>query len=432
MGPPFGTDGLPARALQLWSDIMKTTIALFAALSTACVVESAPLDEARPPVAVDAAAELSYVSGDGQADVGVTRDGARLDQAVAVDSGAYRPEQEASTDRASDGGAADVLLSIDSSTTCSGNFEACVIIDAQSDAAVVADVAIADHAVAADSGARPSEDASHGGGTEGGGSDASRTIESSTTCTGNYTTCTTPDGEAGVAQCTEGKVVGACGLVGSCRPGDVGSETTVGITCAIPCVIKVDTWLFDYSECWTPLVLAFAGESVDFTHARGYFDLAGTSARVQTDWVSAQTPWLALDCNGNGRIDDGAELFGSMTSLADGSRARDGFAALAALDDDGDGRITAHDSVFGELLVWRDLNQDRVSSPDELTSAIAAGLVSIDLGYRVVPRCVDGDCEMERAHFEFTNAHGGIQEGDVIDVHLAGREGLARELSSTP
>jgi hypothetical protein len=384
-----------------------------------------------------------------------------LDQAVAVDSDAYRLEQEASTDRAPDGGAADVLVSTESSTACSGNFEACVTIDGQSDAAardaatadhevaedgpsddaVSADVAIADHAVTADSGARPSEDASHGGGTEGGVSDASRTIDSATKCTGNYTTCTTADGQAGVAQCTDGGVSSACGLVadaGGCYPGDITYWCMVTV---IPCALVDGTWTYPpsapsgtsgTSQCDTPLVLAFAGERVEFIQAPGYFDLAGTHARVTTDWVSAQTPWLALDRNGNGRIDDGAELFGSMTSLADGSRARDGFAALAALDDDGDGRITAHDSVFGELLVWRDINQDRVSSPDELTSAMTAGLVSIDLGYRVVPHCVDGDCEMERAHFEFRDAKGGLQEGDVIDVHLAGHEGRPRELSCVP
>jgi hypothetical protein len=226
-----------------------------------------------------------------------------------------------------------------------------------------------------------------------------------------------------------------CGVVadaGGCHPGDKNLCPSLPASYNLYeyCEISNGMWTYDPTLCWTPLVLAFAGERVEFTHVAGYFDLAGTNARVDTDWVAAQTPWLALDRNGNGRIDDGSELFGSMTPLADGSRAHDGFAALSALDDDGDGRITARDSAFGELLVWRDINQDRASSPDELTLAADTGLVSIELGYRVVPRCVDGDCEMERARFKFRDGQGGLQAGDVIDVHLVGRVELPRALGS--
>lgn len=52
---------------------------------------------------------------------------------------------------------------------------------------------------------------------------------------------------------------------------------------------------------------------------------------------------LALDRDGNGRIDSGAELFGDQAG------AKDGFAALAALDDNGDGAIDASDSSFAAL-----------------------------------------------------------------------------------
>ena len=43
------------------------------------------------------------------------------------------------------------------------------------------------------------------------------------------------------------------------------------------------------------------------------------------------------DLNGDGQINSGAELFGSSTKLADGSVASTGWAALAALDTNGDG-----------------------------------------------------------------------------------------------
>jgi hypothetical protein len=171
----------------------------------------------------------------------------------------------------------------------------------------------------------------------------------------------------------------------------------------------------------TPLVLAFHGERVSFTRAAGSFDLFGRSASVETDWVSSETPWLALDRNGNGRIDDGGELFGSMTELPDGTTASNGFVALAPLDDDHDGWITERDEAFARLVVWRDRNQDRISTVDELVSAREAGLVAIALEYRNAPRCIEAACEIERGGFVFRDERNVEQRGDVVDVHLWSR-----------
>jgi hypothetical protein len=44
-----------------------------------------------------------------------------------------------------------------------------------------------------------------------------------------------------------------------------------------------------------------------------------------------------------------------------------------------------------------DTNQDRQSSPDELTAVGDAGIVAIALGYRVVPHCAAGNCELVKA-----------------------------------
>ena len=110
----------------------------------------------------------------------------------------------------------------------------------------------------------------------------------------------------------------------------------------------------------TPLVLAFRGEAVQFnTAVAAGFDLTGTMS-VRTDWPTSTTPWLALDRNGNGRIDDGGELFGSATVLRSGEAASDGFAALRELDSNDDGRIDAGDEQWGRLLVWSDVDSDRV------------------------------------------------------------------------
>jgi hypothetical protein len=238
-------------------------------------------------------------------------------------------------------------------------------------------------------------------------------------CSGQEIACTTADSQPGVAQCVNGLSASACGLAGECTPGAAQSYGTYG--CEQVCSLGISGWQWQDMPCDTPLVLAFDGDAVDFTRASGAFDLAGRDASIATRWVSARTPWLALDIDGNGRIDDGRELFGSMTALPDGRRASNGFVALAALDDDHDDEITSCDAAFDRLVLWRDADQDRRSSAGEMVSARDAGLVAIRLSYGVSPRCSDGDCEVERATFVFRDAAGREREGAVIDVHLATR-----------
>ena len=173
------------------------------------------------------------------------------------------------------------------------------------------------------------------------------------------------------------------------------------------------TWV-----CDTPLVLSFDVARVELGQASGSFDLALAGASFGSDWPTAQTPWLALDRDGSGRIDDGGELFGSGTSLRDGTRAENGFQALAELDDDGDGQITASDYAFASLRLWADENRDRVSQPGELEPLSARGVTHIGLGYERAPRCdARGNCEVERASFDFAEG----RRGAIIDVHLARR-----------
>jgi hypothetical protein len=190
----------------------------------------------------------------------------------------------------------------------------------------------------------------------------------------------------------------------TCEPGD---EGYVWSECAVAS-----------ASSSTPLVLSFDGAPVQMNAAAGGFDLAGMNASIGTDWPAARTPWLALDRNGNGRIDDGSELFGSMTVLASGERAHNGFEALAELDSDGDGSITANDARFAELVLWADGDQNRVSSIRELQPLSAAGVSRIALDYDAERRCdARGNCEVERSDFELANGSAGT----VVDIHLAHR-----------
>ncbi len=172
-------------------------------------------------------------------------------------------------------------------------------------------------------------------------------------------------------------------------------------------------------EASTPIVLSFGGEAVRYTTGGGDFELTGEGYNVATDWPTSQTPWLALDRDGSGTIDSGAELFGSATRLASGAFARHGFEALAELDDNGDGVISSADAAYASLSVWADRNGDRVSQSAEMISLSAAGVTEISLHVNVASRCnARGNCERERAAFTYVS-DGQTHSGVAIDVHLA-------------
>jgi hypothetical protein len=179
-------------------------------------------------------------------------------------------------------------------------------------------------------------------------------------------------------------------------------------------------------DCTTPLVLSFEPAAAvayrPVSACRG-FDLSakGDGRGSSTDWPTSATPWLALDRDGDGAITSGAELFGSASPVPGGT-AKNGFAALAPLDQDGDGAVDPDDPLFAALVIWADKNGDRVSQPEELRPLAVAGVLRLDVGYDLAPRCdARGNCAVERAPFVWLDADGGLREGALVDVHLPGR-----------
>ncbi|MGC5833836.1 hypothetical protein LDP08_25175, partial [Ralstonia pseudosolanacearum] len=130
-----------------------------------------------------------------------------------------------------------------------------------------------------------------------------------------------------------------------------------------------------------PLVLDLDGDGIETTTTRDgtviLFDHDGDGVKTGTGWVKPDDGWLVLDRNGNGAIDSGRELFGVDTLKSNGQFATDGFDALRDVNADKDGKIDASDSVFANLRIWRDLNQDGISQTNELTTLSANSIVAI-------------------------------------------------------
>ena len=110
-----------------------------------------------------------------------------------------------------------------------------------------------------------------------------------------------------------------------------------------------------------PLTLDLDGDGIETTGINGYdgtilFDHDGDGVKTGTGWVKGDDAFLALDRNGNGVIDNGGELFGVDTTLSNGQKAANGFAALADLDSNGDGQFDSSDAHYANVRLWRDLN----------------------------------------------------------------------------
>jgi hypothetical protein len=131
----------------------------------------------------------------------------------------------------------------------------------------------------------------------------------------------------------------------------------------------------------TPIVLDLDGDGVRTLalSAGVQFDVLATGSAVNTGWVSQGDGLLVMDHNGDGVINDGSELFGSSTTLANGDKAADGYVALAELDSNHDGVISSADATFADLRVWVDANTDGISSTMELKTLDELGITQLGL-----------------------------------------------------
>ncbi|MDD5297879.1 MAG: VCBS repeat-containing protein [Rhodocyclaceae bacterium] len=122
-----------------------------------------------------------------------------------------------------------------------------------------------------------------------------------------------------------------------------------------------------------PLVINFSGTAAQLQDTRFAFDIAGDGQTAKVALLGSGSAYVALDANGNGKVDSGKELFGTANG--------NGFADLKQYDADGNGWIDDNDPIFSQLKAW---------SPDakgggSLTSLKALGVGALSLSSQTTP-----------------------------------------------
>jgi len=173
-----------------------------------------------------------------------------------------------------------------------------------------------------------------------------------------------------------------------------------------------------------PLILDLNGDGIQLSALAASnvrFDIDKDGFAENVGWTRGGDGFLVRDLNGNGKIDDIGEMFGNASTS--------GFAHLAALDGNHDGKVSAADNGLADfngdgvidgndtidaLKVWVDENEDGITDAGELKSLSSLNIVSISVGATDANTAIAGNTVTATGTFE--RADGST--GTVADVHL--------------
>ena len=157
-----------------------------------------------------------------------------------------------------------------------------------------------------------------------------------------------------------------------------------------------------------PLVISFDGRAAELSQQRFEFDLTIDGQKEWIPRLGNNSAFLALDRNGDGKINDGSELFGAKTG--------DGFKELAQYDDDGNGWIDENDLIFDQLKLWL---KPGTGDSQQLVSLREAGIGAIYLGNASTPFTLNNSLGDERL---------GVIRSTGIYVSEQGKAGIIQHV----
>lgn len=159
-----------------------------------------------------------------------------------------------------------------------------------------------------------------------------------------------------------------------------------------------------------PLVINFGGNAAQLLDQTFQFDLEADGHKENIAQLAAGSGYLALDVNGNGRIDSGKELFGPTSGS--------GFRELANHDQDGNGWIDENDAVFDQLRIWTPTADGggRLAALAELSiGAIATSTLATPFALRGTN---NSDLGMVRESGIYLHEDGSVGTSQEIDLTI--------------
>lgn len=155
-----------------------------------------------------------------------------------------------------------------------------------------------------------------------------------------------------------------------------------------------------------PLVINFNGTAAELSDLRFSFDIDADGTADQIATLGDGSGYLALDRNGDGVVNDGSELFGPTTGQ--------GFAELAAFDDDGNGWIDEGDAVFSRLATWSGGSDGTLTSlKDSGVGAISLGNVTTPFDLKGTDNALLGSVRTTGIYVKENGAVGTVQQIDL-------------------
>lgn len=156
-----------------------------------------------------------------------------------------------------------------------------------------------------------------------------------------------------------------------------------------------------------PLVLNLDADAVALESVRMDFDLDADGSAESIARLARGSAYLVFDGNGNGRADDGSELFGPATG--------NGFAELAALDTDANGWIDEGDAGWKTLALWAPATGDGLRPLAAAgVGALATGSVGTPFALRGAGNAALGEVRATGVWLADAGGAGTVQQVDLV------------------
>ncbi len=108
------------------------------------------------------------------------------------------------------------------------------------------------------------------------------------------------------------------------------------------------------------------------------FDLDGSGFKRKWAWITPKAGWLVFDAERTGCVESALQMFGNVTFWIFWPN---GYEALSALDDNGDGVLSG--AELRGLAIWNDRNSDGVSDPGEVIPVEELGIEVISCSNQI-------------------------------------------------